>query len=93
MRSKSGALGPASLNTIFSNTLRVHHSICDFAFRVCTSREELALIEDARRITGQAMQPLTAHLTSPYDSQWFRIFEQLDLDEIGLPICTGTLYN
>jgi hypothetical protein len=50
----------------------------------------LALIEDARRITGQAMQPLTAHLTSPYDSQWFRIFEQLDLDEFGLPICTGT---
>lgn len=57
--------------------------------RVCTSNEERALIEEVRRTTGKAMQPLSIHLTSPYDSQWFQIFEQLDLDEFGLPTCTA----
>jgi hypothetical protein len=57
--------------------------------RVCTSSEERALIEEIRRTTGQSMRPLPTHLTSPYDSQWFQVFEQLDLDEFGLPTCTA----
>ncbi|BDU68709.1 hypothetical protein GETHOR_08100 [Geothrix oryzae] len=57
--------------------------------QVCTSTEERALIEEVRKTTGQAMRPLSSHLTSPYDSQWFHVFEQLDLDEFGLPTCTA----
>lgn len=58
--------------------------------RIARSSQEdaQAFARELERSYGLKLAPATTSCLSPYDHFWFEAFEQLDLDEFGLPVCT-----
>jgi hypothetical protein len=54
-----------------------------------SQEETRAFAREVERTYNLQLAPSTANCTSPYDHFWFEVFEKLELDEFGLPVCTA----